>query len=362
MKKLWDRLLELDEEKSIWVEERDLGNEIFIVHKGSRYLVKIPKTINKKITLRLTGLGKKWGNKKGDLFLHLWLNKGTDVRKAIWISEITVRNGAELNLSLDDKKITMVIPPKSYPGLTLRLRGLGKETIIDERAPALRHKKCGDLLVKLFVYPEKITPVYGSFDMLSTEDMVLEGWVYRTIDKITQEIGESAFLVNPIPASKVAEIYNERGWIGIFSALVDHLKLGRLDIKLYGSTTISSPGRCEKFTGQNNSTYLKDYTITINTTFLDNPFSVAAIMAHELCHVVCFEKIAPWRNIAGVMPALNEQETLEMERTVDLLVFMFKIGEFQLRAARDKRFSFGYFHQELFERMQTIVARKLNAH
>jgi hypothetical protein len=51
---------------------------------------------------------------------------------------------------------------------------------------------------------------------------------------------------------------------------------------------------------------------------------------------------------------------LEEEHTVDLLVFMFKIGEFQLRVARDKRLTFGYFNQEVFERMQVIVSKKLN--
>ena len=48
-----------------------------------------------------------------------------------------------------------------------------------------------------------------------------------------------------------------------------------------------------------------------------------------------------------------------MEQTVDLLVFMFKIGEFQLRVSRDQRLAIGYFNQGVFERMQVIVSRKL---
>ena len=57
----------------------------------------------------------------------------------------------------------------------------------------------------------------------------------------------------------------------------------------------------------------------------------------------------------------SDQATLEEERTVDLLVFMFKIGEFQLRVARDTRLTLGYFNQEIFERIQVIVSRKLNS-
>jgi hypothetical protein len=52
------------------------------------------------------------------------------------------------------------------------------------------------------------------------------------------------------------------------------------------------------------------------------------------------------------------EELLQFERTIDLLVVMFKLGEFQIRTSRDKRLTLGYFNQEVFERMQVIVARK----
>jgi hypothetical protein len=100
--------------------------------------------------------------------------------------------------------------------------------------------------------------------------------------------------------------------------------------------------------------------MTINEQFLDNPFSIAAIMAHELCHVVYSEKIDDTPKSIGYV-IKTEKATLEEERTVDLLVFMFKIGEFQLRVARDKRLTLGYFNQEVFERIQVIVSKKLNS-
>ena len=100
--------------------------------------------------------------------------------------------------------------------------------------------------------------------------------------------------------------------------------------------------------------------ITINEQFLDNPFSIVAILAHELCHVIYSERIDAESLSVGyrIKP---EKASLEEERTVDLLVFMFKIGEFQLRVARDKRLTLGYFNQEIFERIQVIVTRKLNS-
>jgi hypothetical protein len=76
--------------------------------------------------------------------------------------------------------------------------------------------------------------------------------------------------------------------------------------------------------------------------------------------VIHSEKIDRGSGLGGkaIMPG---QPPLEAERTVDLLVFIYKVGEFQLRVARDKRLTLGYFDQDIFERMQVIVSRKLNS-
>ncbi|HXD09117.1 MAG TPA: hypothetical protein VN653_03550, partial [Anaerolineales bacterium] len=57
----------------------------------------------------------------------------------------------------------------------------------------------------------------------------------------------------------------------------------------------------------------------------------------------------------------TDKRMLEDERSVDLLVFMFKIGEFQLRVAREKHLTLGYFNQEIFDRIQVIASKKLNS-
>ena len=89
--------------------------------------------------------------------------------------------------------------------------------------------------------------------------------------------------------------------------------------------------------------------------FLDNPFSITTILAHELCHVIYYEN---FEDLTPYYRLKTNEQTLEGERIVDLLIFMFKLGEFQLRVSRDERITFGYFNQEIFERMQVIVSRK----
>lgn len=361
MSRFWDRLIELNQELSIWVEEEDLGNEKVVYHKNKRYFVKVPQKINKVVTLRLRGLGKKRFRKTGDLLLHVCLNKGQDVRKHLWLSETSARNGTEKRLFTGERKIEMIIPPKSKNGLTIRLKGLGKGPSYSRHAPVLHRENRGNLLVKLIVYPDSINPIYGSIENLSTENMFWDGWVYRKFDELIHKLGKSSLPADPIQASAIADLFNEGGWRTIFDVFVNHLRLPHLKINLTKSTSISMPGSCERTTTvHNNRITGYNYTITIKEQFLDDPFSVAAIMAHELCHVVYSEKIDDTPKSFGY-EIKREEATLEEEHTVDLLVFMFKMGEFQLRVARDKRLTFGYFNQEIFERIQVIVSRKLNS-
>lgn len=254
----------------------------------------------------------------------------------------------------------MVIPSKCYHGLTISLKGYGRESKYSQLVPISLQKKRGDLLVKLLSYPDSITPQYCSFEYLSTENMALEGWVYRKFDDVIQKMGMSSFPVHPIKADEIANLFNGWSWTSIFHALVRHLELEHLNLRLEKSDSILLPGSCERtVTHQGNTPVASNYKITINEQFIDNPFSVAAILAHELCHVVYYERFEDTPKLAGYQ-IKSDQATLEMERTVDLLVFMYKIGEFQLRVARDKRLTIGYFNQEIFERIQVIVSRKLN--
>lgn len=350
----------LDRKRSLWVKQQDLGRYKVIRHNRGRYRLRIPDKIDGKVTLRLSGLGRAKGDRTGDLLIHVRFNKGEDVRRSLWLPESAARKGADKILHFEDKRIQIRVPKNSYNGLVLRLRGLGKTADFRWRAPLLRRHR-GDVLVKLFVYPDSISEVYRPFSTLSTEDMALEGWVYRKMDLLVDKLGESAFLVDPVEADTVADLYNEQGWRAIFDALRTHLRLTHLSVGVTESDSIRSPGSCLRTVGSTNMPATAGhYYISIHEQFLDNPFSVAAILAHELCHVVYAVRVNEGAMSSAFIPR-SEGESLEEERTVDLLVFMFKIGEFQLRVARDRRFTLGYFNQEIFERIQVIVSKKLGA-
>ncbi len=367
----------LDYKRSIWVEEEQLGKDKIIIYKKKRIKFKIPQEIKRKVVLRLRGLGKTKDDKIGNLLLYIWLNKGDDIKKTLWLSETSAKNGATKKLRLfEDKraetfievfknfitrlgyknKIHVFVPKGSHNGSVLRLKGLGEKLSFRWDVPLL-HRQRGDLLIELCVYSDDIMPNYRSFEMLNTDDIALEGWIYQKIDEIIGKLGKSTFWLNTFNADRVADLFNEKGWPSIFHALVNRLRLANFNVGVTESSLISLPGKCEK------NSILRDndpdsryyYKITINQKFLSDPFAITAILSHELCHIIYSEN---FEDLILGYGLTTQERTLKEEYMVDILVFMFRLGEFQLRVSRDKRLTFGYFNQEIFERIQVIVSKK----
>jgi hypothetical protein len=287
------------------------------------------------------------------------IRTGENIQRVLWISGSCARNGADKHISVGGQVLTMVVPPHSRDGLTVRLRGYGKQAGFDLLNPFARRVR-GNALVKLIVYPDTVVPRYGFFDALTTEDMALEGWVYAKIEEVTARLGRGVFPDHPMSADTIADLFNEQGWTAIFFALVRHLGLGHIDLELKRSHALDKPGTCQRtVTQEKDGALTSHYVITVQDQFVENPFAVAAILAHELCHVLYCERLDGRPLMLGGLALESAPATLEEERTVDLLAFMYKIGEFQLRVARDTSFTLGYFHQDVFERMQIIVSKKL---
>ena len=354
-------LLDLDLEASICIEPEELGGEKVILHKKKHYRIKIPEKINKKITLRLKGLGKKRGSKSGNLYLHLWLNKGEDIQKNLWISESCARNGTKKLIRSGSRKFRVTIPENCYHGRKIRLKGLGKKPRFDEQV-SVKEKKRGNLLITLKTFPDYIIPRYGNIDDHTLSEMYLEGWVYRKFDEIIKIIDYNSLPACPISAECICDIFNEHGWTGVFEALTKHTNLTNTLIRLNKSKSLPHPGYCKgtQTSSSNAATVTTRYTISIHENYIDNPFATAAIFAHELCHVIYYEKLQN-RLLNPIFSRNEDKQRIEDERTVDLLVFLYRMGEFQLRVARGSRLTLGYFDQKIFERMQVIVEKKLNS-
>ncbi len=352
---LWEWLFVRDCELSVWLEEEDLGKEKVITVGNKEHTIVIPPRIRQPTIVRYRGIGDtKWGQ-TGDVYLHAWLNKGEDIQATLWLSQSCARRGADKKIMLDGKAVTLVVPPYSQDGQTIRLAGYGKAPG-GKGSPPLPNPKHGHALIKLRTYPDTITPRYGSFDELSTDDMALEGWVINRIEHVIQRLARSRFPERPLPADQIADAYNESGWRGVFRLLIHHLMLEEFAIWVSTSTSLEVPGRCSPTTRTTaDGTVASGYKIEISELCLDDPFLVAAILAHELCHVLYAERL----HQAPSPGTTQEEATLQVEHTVDLLVFMLKVGECQLRVARDQALTLGYFNQDVFERMQIIAQRRL---
>ena len=162
MKAYWNDLFGLDT-RSLHLDraKRSVQRQS---HRGQPYAARCgyAEPYREKRNCPVSRAGKTRNSKTGDLLLHIWLIKGDDLSGSLWLSETSARNGANKRLYLGEKKITMVIPPHSHHGLTIRLNGFGKELDITWGCLFIDRKR-GDALIKLFVYEDRITPNYGSF-------------------------------------------------------------------------------------------------------------------------------------------------------------------------------------------------------
>ena len=341
----------LDDQLSILVEEEELGEYKTIFHREKQVAIRVPKEKNRKFTVCYKGLGRKKGNQTGNLLVHVWVNKGEDANAILWLSESSARNGATKTLSFMRRTIQVVVPKGSSDGSIIAVEGQGKEAEFPESISCSNRER-GDLFVTLRTYLDYIFLRCRPFDSLDTDDMALEGWVYLKIDEIVSKIGQSILSVQPVIADTIADIFNESGLMGVFSTLVNHFQLSNRNITLEVSDSISRPGKCEPSCIDGKSRY----EILIDRTFVHHPFTVAAILAHELAHIVYLENLASlhFQSNADLPHLLKDKQDCEGELTVDLLVFMYKLGGFQIRVSRDRMITMGYFRQDQFDRIYVI--------
>jgi hypothetical protein len=345
------KFVNVDIEKTLYITRNEIGKEIPAVLNNKQYKIKIPPNVRNTVTLKLDKLGKKQFGVTGDLFLHIWVNQGEDIFKNIWVSDTLAKKGTEIVLQLKYEKIKLTIPQNSRNGMTIKLTGLGEKPMINIEKPPPKITR-GDLYLLLFTYPEHIFSTYGSFDNLSDEAMALEGWIYNHIDDIKLKLRSKLPWKKEMKAEYVVSEFNCFGYKGIFNYLREYLDLQRIIMNIEQSDSMREPGRCEtRIMTQGGMTINSSHKIFINKALADDPFTSAAILSHELCHIVYSEYIGG-RNVG------NTTSQMDIERSVDLLVFLFNLGEFQLRVARDMRLSLGYFNQENFERMMTIIQRR----
>ena len=340
------------EAKTIWMSERRLGTVQTLRHRGQKIQYRVPPGIDRNITLRFKGIGRTRKQEPADFLLRIEIDRGQNLEAALWLTQSQASTGAQKRLRLRKKTLTVQVPPSSVDGQVLRLQGMGQKSRY-RFGLLLFGRKRGELWVTLHVFPDRVFPNYRSADQLEVEELALEGWIYRRSDEIMRILPKSPLTVPPFTATKVCDIFGENGWEAVGWALVEHLGLESEPIFFWSSNSQSVPGHCEtKITNGRAGRY----NITIASAYLGSPFAVVAILAHELCHVIEMRHLRR----GSLSEKLLGQKLLEMERTVDLLVYLYSLGEFQLRFASQSRVTLGYFNQDCFERLYTLASRKRN--
>lgn len=284
-----------------------------------------------------------------------WTANGRlELHGELWLSATQAAEGGVYSWGCAPE-VRVRVPPGVAEGTQLCLRGQGQ-------SPSLLRRICswnasrGDLRLRVRTFLETVAPRIPDVEELSTEALAAEAWIYRNLDELRRMLGPRIPASEP-SALEVAARFNAAGWSGVGQLLLDHLRLRHAEILLTASGELSLPGQCRTDAREEDGVVNKRYEIRVQEAMVQEPFLVTAVLAHELCHVIKSEWLTPK---APGEPGLesDERARLEEERTVDLLVFMYGLGEFQVRAAEENRFTLGYFDQQNFLRMLCRAKRR----
>jgi molecular chaperone DnaJ len=130
------------------------------VNQKSSVSINIPSGINNNDVIRLSGLGNRHGNHKGNLFLHILIKPhnffkrdGSDLYCEVPITYSDIVLGTTIKIKLLDDKISLKIPPQTKPQTIFRIKGKGTSN--------LKTNRKGDLFVKIKVFvPSKVSKDY----------------------------------------------------------------------------------------------------------------------------------------------------------------------------------------------------------
>ncbi len=122
----------LNEQLSILVEEDELGEYKTIFHREKEISIRVPKENDRKFTVCYKGLGRKKGNQTGNLLVHVWVNRGEDANRILWLPESSARNGTAKTLSFSRRMIQVAVPKSSCDGSIITVEGQGQEAEFPE--------------------------------------------------------------------------------------------------------------------------------------------------------------------------------------------------------------------------------------
>lgn len=124
--------LDLETKISIPFDIAILGGEHSINFKGERIKIKIPHGIKNGDKLRISGKGKSFGNKRGNLIISVQIEpsdeyerEDDDLYKKLDISLKTALFGGKVEVSTPRKSVSLKIPPNSKNNQKIRLKGYG---------------------------------------------------------------------------------------------------------------------------------------------------------------------------------------------------------------------------------------------
>ncbi len=349
---------------TVWIDDRDIGRRRSIRVDGRTVAFIVPSFEGPTHELRLPGAGRTTVARTGHVLLTLRRIRGETQSRNVWISADERASGTYIDVRTSAGVLKVRVPPGHPAGRILRLREAGPlpDAGTHEPPPSTRR---GDVLLRVLYYTPVLQLRQSSPDELTTEQLALEAMARRRFDEFAKAIPAHFLSKPPLPVARVVDAFNLDGWTAVCACVIGHLEMAAysIDPPTAESLPPRTAGRCESavFRPSGRMTH----RIAIDIGLIESPFAVAAVCAHELCHVISNEHLRSHESIAkrGVIlegSAVGSADIEQEEQRVDFMVCCVGLGHFQVYTRRTAEIHMGYYDQQLFERLIGVAMRLTN--
>ena len=284
--------------------------------------------------------------------------------RCIWVSDQVAASGGTVEVPVGNRTLSVKIPPDAK-GRRLRLRKGGELPLLRR---LLQYDR-PDTLLRIRTYDGNVNVLPVSVLDTDTEVLTCQAKISRHVDwletsrRVHYEWVSDRFELHKAELSfdSVAQAYNRGGNKHVLTRIHEHLgSCGDVELGAPQELSGDDVGRCEieRTEWQDSLTGLsrdetRRYRIVYDERFESNLPMVAAILSHELCHVVYdiyYDRAATYFRTSSPS-APSPDEIQEMEERVDTLVCMTGLSRFQIAASRETGRAIGYYPQQAFEWM-----------
>lgn len=355
-----------------WLTPDEILQGSFIYKTGDKkYKINLPVITSGKLhKLRIVT---KHNENSIEKIIRVRYNKGKTVAKNCWIGKNSLTQSYETVIRVGNRVIKFKVDENANQTYKQKLCSLGILPKISLFS-IFRKKYRGDVIVKFHTYDDTLKVFVPKYESLSNTDLLDEKLGKSKINSLVKSnsnlFDPKKSLENKIDNEELVRQFNIYGVKGVFKTIKNHVLKG-VKVKFSINPGLIEPGVCKSVIKTTTCygpysalpTVSKEFTkfhIEINPSYIHNPFVAAAVISHELCHVINNRYLNSHYGSGFAFSSFSEYskysnfDKTDEEKTVEVLTIINGLGEYQLRACTFG-YIMGYFSPKVFLRLNDYL-------